>query len=100
MAQCITPSLGCDLDLNSTTTYWDGANSVPSPQLGVSVRGVDGHLYKWVKASAAIAGAASPGTAIAITEPANTAATGAGGFNAPVAGVAINAYFWARKLAL
>ncbi len=100
MAQNITPSLGADLDYIGGVPYWDSPKTVPSPQLGVSVTGVDGHLYKWVQASANIAAAASPGTVIAITEPANTAATGAGGFNAPVAGVTSGQYFWAKKVAL
>jgi len=96
----ITPSLGADLDYNAGLPYYDGTNTVPSPQLGVSVTGSDGHIYKWVKASGAIAALASPGTAVTITEPAQTAIAGAGGFNAPVAGVASGAYFWARKTAL
>jgi hypothetical protein len=96
----VTPSLGADLDYNGALPYYDGANANPSPQLGVSVMSNDGHLYKWVKASALIAAAAAPGTAVTITEPAQTAAAGAGGFNAPVAGVASGAYFWARKTAL
>jgi hypothetical protein len=91
-----TPSLGINLDYNGGVPYWDNG-TVPSPQLGSAARGVDGHIYHWVKASAAISAAASPGTAIAITEPGFTAATGAGGFTAPPAGVAIGTYFWARK---
>lgn len=91
----ITPSLGVNLDYSAGVGYWD--KITPSPQLGVVVKGVDGHLYKWVQASALIAAAASPGTAVAITEPAQTAATGAGGYTAPPAGVASGNYFWARR---
>ena len=100
MPFAITPSLGADLDYNDELPYWDAGRSVPSPQLGTAVIGDDGHLYKWVKASATIAAAAAPGTAVTITEPAQTAAAGAGGFNAPIAGVVSGEYFWARKTAL
>jgi len=93
--------MGINLDHNGLAGYYDGnlATTV-TPQLGSGVTGDDGHLYKWVKASAAIVAAVAPGTAVTITEPAQTAATGAGGFNAPVAGVTSGHYFWARKTAL
>lgn len=100
MPFAITPSLGADLEYNDGLPYWDAGRGVPSPQLGVAVVGDDGHLYKWVQASATIAAASAPGTAVTITEPAQTAAAGAGGFNAPIAGVASGEYFWARKTAL
>lgn len=96
----ITPSLAWDLDYNGPLPYNDAGRGVPSPELGVAVTGTDGHLYKWVQASAAISAAAAPGTAVTITEPAQTAAAGAGGFTAPIAGVASGNYFWARKTAL
>ncbi len=97
-----TPQLGPQLDtVIPLGAVWYETDGAPiSPQLGTRETGSDGHIYVLVQASAAIAAAASPGTQVTITEPAMTAATGAGGFYAPVAGVAINGYFWARKGAL
>jgi len=71
-----------------------------SPKLGTRETGSDGHEYVLCQASATIAAAVAPGTQVTITEPAFTAAAGAGGFYAPVGGVADDAYFWARKGAL
>lgn len=98
-----TPELGPQLNYNDVNLpYYDALAGIttPSYKLGNKEVGNDGHDYVWVQASAAIAAAASPGTQIAITEPAFTAATGAGGYYAPVAGVLINGYFHARKGAL
>lgn len=72
----------------------------PTTKVGQRNRSDDGHDWCYLQASAAIAAAASPGTQIAITEPAFTAAAGAGGWYAPVAGVLINQYFWGRRSAL
>jgi hypothetical protein len=81
------PSLGPNLHQTVTSgTVWYDNPTLVSPVVG--------------DASAAIAAAAAPGTQVTITEPAMTAAAGAGGFYAPVAGVAINTYFWARKSTL
>lgn len=68
--------------------------------LGNTVIGADGRKRVLVQASAAIA-ALSTGREVTITEPAYTAATGAGGFLAPN-GVAIASgeRFWARESAL
>lgn len=95
------PSLGPNLHQTVTAgqAWYDNPNLV-SPVVGDVSIGDDGHTYVWVRASAAIAAAASPGTQVTITEPAMTAAAGAGGFYAPVAGVASGVYFWARKGAL
>jgi hypothetical protein len=96
-----TPQLGPNLHQTVTSgTVWFDNPSKVSPVVGTKEVGDDGHDYVWVKASAAIAAAASPGTQVTITEPAMTAAAGAGGFYAPVAGVASGTYFWARKGAL
>ena len=81
--------------------WYDQPNMV-SPKVGDWSVGDDGHQYVFVRASAAIAAAAAPGTQVTITEPAMTAAAGAGGFYAPnstqqPAGVASGAYFWARR---
>lgn len=104
-----TPQLGPQLDEKFTgLPYWDSQLGIssgttgisPSYKLGNKEVGNDGHDYVWVQASAAIAAAASPGTQITITEPAFTAATGAGGYYAPITGVLINQYFHARKGAL
>lgn len=95
------PSLGPNLHqvLPASGAWFDPKGTV-SPKLGDWSAGDDGHSYVWVKASAAIAAAAAPGTQVTITEPALTAAAGAGGFYAPVAGVVSGGFFWARKAAL
>lgn len=97
-----TPQLGPQLDdvIPVDGVYFDAAGSVMSPKLGARETGSDGHEYVLVKASSAINAASAPGTQVSITEPDMTAAAGAGGFYAPVAGVAKDAYFWARKGAL
>lgn len=100
------PSLGPNLHqvvrASGANAVWYDPKSIVSPQLGDTALGDDGHLYVWVKASGAIAAAASPGTQVTITEPAMTAASGAGGFYAPnstvmAAALASGDYFWARK---
>lgn len=96
-----TPQLGPNFtQVLASGQVWYDPKNIPSPKVGTRETGDDGHEYIFVQASAAIAAAASPGTAVTITEPAFTAASGAGGFNAPIAGVANGAYFWARKAAL
>jgi len=96
-----TPQLGPNLlQVVPNGSVWYDPKNIPSPKVGTKEDGDDGHAYVFVQASAAIAAAASPGTAVAITEPAFTAAPGAGGFTAPIAGVPANGYFWARKSAL
>lgn len=93
----ITPSVGVDLDYNSTDLpYGDRDTGTPTPALGTKVIGNDGHEYVFVRASAAIAA----DTAIVITEPAMTAAGGAGDYKTQGSAVADQAYFWARKTAL
>lgn len=97
MAFHITPSVGIDLDYNSTDLpYGDRDGSVPTPALGTKVVGNDGHEYVFVQASAAI----TADTAIIITEPAMTAAAGAGAYETQGEAVEDGAYFWARKTAL
>ena len=65
--------------------------------LGNTVFGADGRKYVLVQASATIA-ALSTGREVTITEPAMTAATGAGGFLAPAnVAVASGERFWARQ---
>lgn len=96
-----TGQLGPDLTqvVSTDGVFYDGGEIV-SPVVGTRETGDDGHDYIWVRASAAIA-SASPGTEVTITEPAFTAATGAGGFRAPEStAVASGEYFWARKSAL
>jgi hypothetical protein len=102
MAFRTTPQLGPQLDevIPLGSVWFEPTGDIISPQLGTRETGSDGHEYILVQASAAIAAAAAPGTAVTITEPAFTAATGAGGFTAPPAGVADDAFFWARKTAL
>ena len=100
------PSLGPNLHqiVEAGKVWYDNPNIV-SPKVGDWSVGDDGHAYVFVRASAAIAAAAAPGTQVTITEPAMTAAAGAGGFYAPNSttlpgGVPSGAYFWARKGAL
>jgi hypothetical protein len=65
--------------------------------LGNSVIGANGRKYVLVEASAAIAALAT-GREVTITEPAYTAATGTGGFRAPLGiGVASGERFWAME---
>lgn len=96
-----TPQLGPNLHqvVDDTGVWYDRPN-LPSPKVGTREFGDNGHDYIFVRASAAIAAAAAPGTQVTITEPAFTAAAGAGGFYAPVGGVPNGDYFWARKGAL
>ena len=95
------PSLGPNLHQTVTEgTVWYDNPDLVSPVVGDVSVGDDGHKYVWVKSSAVIAAAAAPGTEVTITEPAMTAATGSGGYFAPVAGVADDTYFWARQEAL
>lgn len=98
------PNLGPNLwqVVRSGQVYYDGAKQIASPNLGDTSMGDDGHLYVWVQASGAIAAAAAPGTQVTITEPAMTAAAGAGGFYAPnntvmTTALASGDRFWARK---
>lgn len=106
MAFRTTPSLGPGIEtvIPVGQVWFDipGAQGLISPRLGSKVVGSDGRDYVLVQASAAIAAAAAPGTQVTITEPAFTAASGAGGFFAPnstiaPSGVPSGAFFWARK---
>ena len=99
MAFRTTPQLGPQLDeiILETGVWFEPTGRIISPQLGTRESGSDGHVYILVRASATIAAAAAPGTQVTITEPAMTAAAGAGGFYAPVEGVTDEAFFWARK---
>ncbi len=106
MAFRITPSLGPGIEtvIPAGQVWFDvpGAQALISPRLGSKCVGSDGRDYVLVQASAAVAAAAAPGTQVTITEPAFTAAAGAGGFYAPnstlaPSGVPIGAFFWARK---
>ncbi len=99
-----SPQLGPNLwqVVPSDGVWYDDDGVTMSPKVGTPEFGDDGHTYVLVRASAAIAAAASPGTQVTITEPAFTAAAGTGGYYAPNStvlpgGVPINAYFWARR---
>lgn len=96
MAFNVNPSLGEDLDYVGAKPYYDGNFSVISPPLGTKANGNDGHLRVLVQASANIAA----NTAIIITEPAFTAASGAGAFSTSGTAVLNGQYFWARANAL
>lgn len=109
MAFRITPSLGPGIEtvIPAGQVWFDipGLGALISPRLGSKAVGSDGHDYVLVQASAAVAAAAAPGTQVTITEPAFTAASGAGGFYAPnstlaPSGVPSGGFFWARKGAL
>lgn len=92
-----TGQLGPDLHQTVTpgSVWYDNPDMV-SPVVGTKETGDDGHEYVWVKASAAIAS----GATIVVTEPAFTAATGAGSFTAPATAIASGDYFWARRTAI
>lgn len=105
----ITPSLGPGIEtvIPANSVWFDipGLGTLISPRLGTKCVGSDGHDYVLVQASAQIAAAAAPGTQVTVTEPAFTAAAGAGGFYAPNSTVSPSAipsgaFFWARKGAL
>lgn len=97
MAFRVNHNLGPNLDqvVSPDNVYYDQAG-IASPVVGDVSEGDDGHKYVWVRASAAI----SADAAVTITEPAMTAAAGAGGFTAPSSAIASGDYFWARKDAL
>lgn len=108
MAFRTTPQLGPGiesvLDPAKSDVWYDipGRQTLQSPKPGNTEMGSDGKVYVYVRASVAIAAAATPGTQVTITEPAFTAAAGAGGFYAPNSavapgGVPSGAYFYARK---
>ena len=101
----ITPSLGPDLWQASAEFYWDTVSKtvgsttiIPSYQLGSVVVGQDGHEYKFVKTVGTIAS----GAEVAITEPAMTVATGAGGWTVPATGASIpaNTFLHVRRTAV
>lgn len=96
MAFRTTPSLGLDLE-QFETVFWDTPGGVNSPLTGNPELGSDGHYYVLVRAGANIATA---GTDVVINETTWVATAGAGGYETPVANIPINAYFYARSIAL
>ena len=96
MAFRITPNLGPDLE-QFDTDFWFDLTGVDSPLPGAKTHGSDGHSYVFVKAGAAIATA---GTDVLINETTWVATAGAGTYETPVAAIPINAWFWARQIAL
>lgn len=88
MAFAIDGTLGVDLNRIDDAAAF---------KLGLQVTADDGHDYIYVRASAAIAAS----TVVVVTDPAFTAAAGAGAWTT-VAGQApaINQYFWAKRTAL
>lgn len=104
-----TPQLGPQLyqvlKPSAGGVWYDDDGATVSPKLGTKETGDDGHDYVLVQASGTITAAASPGTQVTITEPAMTAAAGAGGFYAPpstvyASNIVAGDVFWARKGAL
>lgn len=102
-----SPQLGPQLDdVFIGLPYWDlglgiGTPAIdpePSYKLGNVEPGDDGSQYVWVQASATIAATAGTGTQVTVTS-AGQAAAGAGGWYAPVGGVADNSYFHVRSKA-
>jgi len=91
-----TPNLGPDLEQFDTKWFYD-LEGVNSPRLGNPELGSDGHLYVLVKAGAAFATA---GTDVTINETTWVASAGAGGYETPVAAIPIDAFFYARSIAL
>ncbi len=96
MAFRITPNLGPDLEQFDTNFWFDPVGTV-SPRLGTACFGSDGHKYVLVSAVAAVA---SAGTDVTINETTWVATAGAGTYETPVANIPINAYYWARQIAL
>lgn len=96
MAFRSSPQLGPDLEQFDTQWWYDPTGTV-SPLLGNPELGSDGHYYVLVKAGAAFATA---GTDVTINETTWVATAGAGGFETPVAAIPIDAYFYARSIAL
>lgn len=88
MAFCIDGTLGANLSRIDDT---------PAFKPGIQLSADDSHDYIYVQAAAAIAAS----TVVVVTEPAFTAAAGAGAWTT-VAGQApaINQYFWAKRVAL
>jgi hypothetical protein len=108
MAFRTTPSLGPGIEtvIPANQVWFDipGAMGLISPRLGSKVSGSDGHTYIMCQASAAIAAAAAPGTAITITEPTFQAAAGtqtpqyyAPNSTIAPSGVPAAGFFWARS---
>lgn len=91
-----TPNLGPDLEQFDTQWWYDPVGTV-SPLPGNPELGSDGHYYVLVKAGAAFATA---GTDVTINETTWVATAGAGGYETPVAAIPINAWFYARSIAL
>ena len=99
MAFRTSPNLGPDIDQFDTAWFFDLnlASGQGSPMLGNPELGSDGHYYVLVKAGAAFATA---GTDVTINETTWVATAGAGGYETPVAAIPINAWFYARSIAL
>ena len=94
MSFAATHTIGCDLEKVYTA---DEIGQGKGFEVGNTILGVDGRKYVFVEASASIAALAA-GREVTITEPAFTAATGAGGFLAPESlTVASGEFFWARQ---
>lgn len=96
MAFRTSPNLGPDID-QFDTDWWFDLTGVDSPLPGNPELGSDGHYYVLVKAGAAFATA---GTDVTINETTWVATAGAGGYETPVAAIPINAWFYARSIAL
>lgn len=92
----ITPNLGPDIEQFDTNFWFDPVGTV-SPRPGTAIFGSDGHKYVLVQAVAAVA---SAGTDVTINETTWVATAGAGTYETPVASIPIDAYYWARQIAL
>jgi len=94
-----TPQLGPDLEQFDTSyAGWFIPNGIDiSPLPGNTEMGSDGHKYVLVKAAAALATA---GTDVTINETTWVATAGAGTYETPVAAIPINAWFYARQIAI
>lgn len=94
-----TPQLGQQLS-DVGANYWDqlAGITLPSPKPGNKELGNDGGEYFFVTATADIAATATTGTQVALTFPAYTVATGAGGFYTPPAtAVKSGQALWVRR---
>ena len=95
-----SPDLGPGLTfVYDDPTHYDQASvTTPSYQLGTRVTGSDGAEYYWVQASADIAATATTGTAVTITFPAWTVASGGtDGWTPPGQAITAGQFFHIRK---
>lgn len=94
-----TAQLGPGLEFTTDKYYWDPVNiTEPSPRLGNTETGTDGHDYTLVQAASTLAAAATFGINETTWQTAAGSTHGVPG--ALTSGVPSGNYFWARKASL